>query len=170
MVIVTGRKNVGKVMVKTVPLSKLKYLSPVASQIKRKLGKGYGVVSLMGAEKGGFKKTGIETSIYSKDSKDIVGIRKKRDLRLSDALVVVCRLPASKTMYVKVNSQLGQVRYKKEVVGNAQRAIEESLNSRGIEFSKDDHGSYVVYKTGAILERDRKMAEAERKWGVPYFR
>ena len=49
------KKFLKNLNMKTVPLSRLKYLNPVAMQIKRNLGKDFGALSLVTAKRGNFK-------------------------------------------------------------------------------------------------------------------
>jgi hypothetical protein len=149
------RKNVQKENMRVVPIAKLSYLNPIAAQIKKKLGKNYGVVSFATAQPSRFKKDGISSVIYTKNEKDVHGPKEGVFyLTVDNSLMRVDRDVENKKVWIVVNSRVDNIKYTPETVIKAKKAVEESLGSRGLGFLKESHGDertknrYTLYKMG----------------------
>jgi len=136
-----------------VTLRQLRYLNPVAAQVKKKLGKNYGIASFATAQPGRFKKDGISSVIFTKNEKDIHGLKKDVFyLTIDNSLLRVDRDVENKNVWIVVNSKIGNIKYNPETVMKTKRVVEESLESRGLGYLRESHGDertnnkYTLYK------------------------
>ena len=142
--------ELAKSQVKTIPLNKLKYFNPVAAQIKKELGKNYKVLSLVEDKKGTFREQGIKTVIFTMNADDVHTRRKETPIRVADALVSVTRFPNEKSLYITINSRIGEARYKPELVAKTKKVVEEVLKGRGIAFTTKNREYYTKYKLNFV--------------------